>query len=167
MAGFFYTMLLPNEWQALIAQSFQNREQIENAKFSEIACVLHKIRQNSLFIKVGGLLCPFILQTVREQWFTETHSKITQKSLFFAILYLPTLTLETKSPFNFLSLKKSLLIDDKHSHSGLFFRNKYNYHTIICPSESSLKWFWYSAWTESRLFYFFACNFIILCYITK
>ena len=38
-------------------------------------------------------------------------------------------------------LKKSLLIDDKQSHSGLFFRNKYNRHTIIAPSESSLKWF--------------------------
>ena len=78
---------------------------------------------------------------IREQGFTEAHAEITEKSLFFAILYLPTLTLETKSPFNFLSLKKSLLIDSKQSHSGLFFRNKYNYHTIIDPSESSLKWF--------------------------
>ena len=78
---------------------------------------------------------------IREQGFTEAHAEITEKSLFFAILYLPTLTLETKSPFNFLSLKKSLLIDDKHSHSGLFFRNKYKHHTIIDPSENSLKWF--------------------------
>ena len=51
---------------------------------------------------------------IREQGFTEAHAEITEKSLFFAILYLPTLTLETKSPFKFLSLKKSLLIDDKH-----------------------------------------------------
>ena len=64
-----------------------------------------------------------------EQTVKELHSG--SDSIFF----------DVKSPFNFLSLKKSLLIDDKHSHSGLFFRNKYNYHTIIDPSESSLKWF--------------------------
>jgi len=33
-----------------------NREQTENAKFSENACVLNKIAANSLFGKVGGRL---------------------------------------------------------------------------------------------------------------
>ena len=73
-----------------------------------------------------------------------------ENSLFFSIRFLPTFTLETKSLFLFYSLKYSLLADSKQGHSGLFFRNKYNYHTIIDPSESSPNWFWSLAWTEMR-----------------
>ena len=103
--------------------------------------MLHRFSQNSLFIKVGGRLCPFILQTIREQGFTEAHTEITEKSLFFAIRFLPTFTLETKSLFLFYSLKKSLLTDSKQGHTGLFFRNKYNHPSIIATSENSPKWF--------------------------
>ena len=61
MAGFFCILILPKEPQAFTAQIPWNREQIENAKFSIFRCVLHRSAQNSLFIKVGGLLCSFIL----------------------------------------------------------------------------------------------------------
>ena len=58
---FFYILISPNEWQVLIANLRPNGEQIENAKFSLNRCVLNKLAANSLFIKVGGLLCSFIL----------------------------------------------------------------------------------------------------------
>ena len=87
MAGFFCILILPKEPQAFIANHLPNREQIENAKFSLNRCVLNKVPANSLFIKVGGRLCQFVLQVIREQGFTEAHAEITEKSLFFAILY--------------------------------------------------------------------------------
>ena len=92
MTGFFCVLILPKEPQAFTAQFSRNREQIENAKFSLNRCVLNKVPANSLFIKVGGRLCPFVLQVIREQGFTEAHAEITQESLFFAILYLPIKT---------------------------------------------------------------------------
>ncbi|WP_425277877.1 hypothetical protein, partial [Enterococcus faecalis] len=76
-----------------------NRDWIENAKISEKKSVLHRFSQNSLFIKVGGRLCPFVLQVDREQGFTEALAEITQESLFFAILYLPTLILDERLAF--------------------------------------------------------------------
>ena len=69
------------------------------------------------------------------------HAKGQENSLFFSIRILPTFTLEIKSLFLFHSLKKSLLADSKQGHTGLFFRNKYNHHTIIAPQDYSPNWF--------------------------
>ena len=52
----FFALILPKEPQAFTAQFPRNREQIENAKFSEKACILNKVAANSLFGKVGGRL---------------------------------------------------------------------------------------------------------------
>jgi hypothetical protein len=61
MAGFFCILILPKEPQVFTANHCPNREQIENANFSVFQCVLNKVAANSLFIKVGGRLCPFVL----------------------------------------------------------------------------------------------------------
>ena len=49
------------EPQAFTAQFPPEQRTNRERKFSLNRCVLNKLEANSLFIKVGGLLCPFVL----------------------------------------------------------------------------------------------------------
>ena len=87
---FFIPCLYPQNRKHLQQYHRPDREQTENANFSEKACVLHRFSRNSLFGQVAGPFQEIISQPYREQRFTETHRKITENSLFFSILYFPT-----------------------------------------------------------------------------
>jgi hypothetical protein len=49
--------------------------------------------------------------------------------------------LSCSMPISFSKVPAMIAWIISQGHTGLFFRNKYNHHTIICPSENSLKWF--------------------------
>ena len=90
-----------------------NRDKIENVKFSLNRCVLHKIRQNSLFINDCSPVVWFCLLSIRDEELTQTHLEIKSNSLFSLFSISRPVDLEIKSPDVLEMLKKSLIFDNK------------------------------------------------------
>ena len=88
------------------------------------------LRQILCLVRSLVLYARLFLQPYREQYFTETHRKITENSLFFSILYFPTWTFTPSKNAIQRLLFLPQLVDNDHKSKGLFFRNKRHRHLV-------------------------------------